>query len=288
MIAILTDFGETHYVGVMKGILGDSHVIDLTHEVLPQHVRQGSWILKTTYSYFPKGTIFLCVVDPGVGSKRQAVAIQTKNYFFVGPDNGLMYPASQEEGIRKVVKLDTENASNTFHGRDIFAGAASMLDKGVKLSKLGPDTELEEEITYNPEGEVVDIDRFGNIVTNIMPTNRAARYKGETLPLINNYAEAEGMSVIVGSAGTMEDRRQYETLFYYIATFSTIQFASFKSNLCTFTLRTNMFCFILQFSKSSFSSHGKISSTFFNLLAMSSTFCKSSKSLKFSFAHSVQ
>src|SRR3989344_5807694 len=109
MIVILTDFGNSEYVGVMKGVIystnPNSKIVDLYNFVNPQNVKEGAWILYNNYKYFPKNTIFLCVVDPGVGSKRQCLAIKTKNYFFVGPDNGLMYKAATEDKLIAAVKL---------------------------------------------------------------------------------------------------------------------------------------------------------------------------------------
>ena len=109
MIAILTDFGSSEYLGAMKGVIcsinKNSKVIDLYNFVEPQNIKEAAWILYKNYKFFPKNTIFLCVVDLGVGSQRQCLAIKAKNYFFVGPDNGLMYKAAVEDKIITAVKL---------------------------------------------------------------------------------------------------------------------------------------------------------------------------------------
>src|SRR3989344_2641791 len=110
MIALLTDFGNSEYVGVVKGVVcsvnKDAKITDLYNFVHPQNIKEAAWILYSSYSYFPKNTVFLCIVDPGVGSKRKCLAIKTKNYFFVGPDNGLMYKAACDDNIIDVVALN--------------------------------------------------------------------------------------------------------------------------------------------------------------------------------------
>lgn len=184
-VVMLTDFGWTEYVGVMKGVLASRapgvQVIDLTHGISPQGVREGAWLLEQTYHWFPQGSIFLCVVDPGVGSSRRAIAVETESYFFVGPDNGLMFPAIQRDGPVKAVELDiSETASKTFHGRDVFAQAAAALAAGNdlgkirrRLAKLGRAIDPASLVSLyfhreGSEGEIVRIDRFGNCITNIV------------------------------------------------------------------------------------------------------------------------
>src|SRR3989344_2513603 len=109
MIAILSDFGNSEYLGIMKGVIysiaKNAKIIDLYNDVIPYKVREGAWILLNSYKYFPENTIFLCVVDPGVGSERQGIAIRTKNYYFVGPDNGLMFPAANAYKILEIIKI---------------------------------------------------------------------------------------------------------------------------------------------------------------------------------------
>ena len=221
MIAILTDFGASEYVGVMKGVIYSrcprAVVVDLFHGVEPQNVREGAWVLLTSYRHFPEGTIFLAVVDPGVGTERQGVAVRTGRYFFVGPHNGLLYPAAVDDGVQQVVRLAVpEGASRTFHGRDVFAPAAAALERGSPLGRLGEPAELRVPLAFHREGregEVVRIDPFGNIVTNLPPAGRAA-YRlvadalGEPLelPCYGTYGEAEPdrLFCVVGSAGTLE------------------------------------------------------------------------------------
>ena len=185
MIALLTDFGLTDiYVGVMKGVMRTIHpqaeFVDITHDIQPQNVRQAGFALLNSYRYFPDETVFLVVVDPGVGSSRKPIAVQTGGCLFVAPDNGVLSFVLHEMRDAAIVELNNPTyqlatVSSTFHGRDIFAPAAAHLSKGVALRALGtplldaamlPEPILE----VNGErisGEVMHIDRFGNVTTSI-------------------------------------------------------------------------------------------------------------------------
>ena len=187
VIALLTDFGvEDGYVGVMKGVMQGiapgAQFLDLTHHIAPQQVAQGAWLLSTHYRYFPKGTIFLCVVDPGVGSERRAVALHAGDWLFVGPDNGLFTFILAEQTLHQAVALMSpeyrlSTVSTTFHGRDIFAPAAAHLAHGVALDQLGPGLESSslhrlESLLATRQGReiqaiVVHVDHFGNLVTSL-------------------------------------------------------------------------------------------------------------------------
>lgn len=218
MISILSDFQDSEYLGVMKGVIlshsNNSRIVDLYNNVAPQNIREGAWILYTTYKYFPKKTVFLCVVDPGVGSKRRAVAIQTRNYFFVGPDNGLMIPTAENDGITKVVEMPVQSASATFHGRDVFAKAAAMLDRGISVDKLGEKTQIKTGLSFylrGRVGEIVRLDVFDNIITNI-PHIGKEKYdviyngKKRKISFYRTYEEApeNKLFLIEGSANTLE------------------------------------------------------------------------------------
>ncbi|GAG90406.1 unnamed protein product, partial [marine sediment metagenome] len=148
----------------------DAKIVDLCHTIQPQSIIEGSWILKNNYKYFPKGATFCCVVDPSVGTKRKAIVVKTKNYYFVGPDNGLMWEALAEQKIIEIRKIKASaDASGTFHGRDVFAKAAAQIEKG-KFEGTGDKTEMIEKLELyrnDREGIVVRIDRFGNIITNL-------------------------------------------------------------------------------------------------------------------------
>ena len=185
VITLTTDFGATDwFVGTMKGvILGINtqvQIVDVTHEISPGDTRGGAFALAASYNFFPRKTIHVVVVDPGVGSQRGAIAVQTANYFFVGPDNGVLSFALSREKIKAVRQITNENlflqpVSNTFHGRDLFAPVAAHLSKGWPIQKTGPATKGFVKIGW-PEprrrwrsitGEIVYIDRFGNAITNI-------------------------------------------------------------------------------------------------------------------------
>ena len=190
-ITLTSDFGlKDPYVAEMKGVIltlsPNATLVDITHGVEKFNIRMGAFMLASAAPYFPKGTVHLAVVDPGVGTERRAILIQTKLGFFVGPDNGVLTLATQNQGIEHIYELDNPKftlpkASCTFHGRDVFAPAAAHLDLGVKPFKFGP--EVKDPV--NPEfaivrqrndsfiGEVLYVDSFGNIVTNISSTEIA-------------------------------------------------------------------------------------------------------------------
>jgi S-adenosylmethionine hydrolase len=189
IIALLTDFGvKDPYVGVMKGIIlsidPNAVIIDVTHGVGKYQVLQGALILKSCYKYFPKGTIFTVVVDPGVGSVRRAIIIRASNYVFIGPDNGVLTPAAFDDGVVDVYEIKKyllPVVSRTFHGRDIFAPAAAYISKGGLIKDIGEEIDVNGIVTVEiggaevRDGEVVGrviyIDSFGNAVTNIHPNN---------------------------------------------------------------------------------------------------------------------
>ena len=185
LITLTTDFGaKDWFVGVMKGvILGiapRAAVVDITHEIPSGDIRAGAFALMASYRFFPKRTVHLAVVDPGVGSNRRAIAVQTADYFFVGPDNGVLSFALRHEKIKSVRRLANETfflkpVSRTFHGRDIFAPTAAHLSRGISIQKFGPAWKDFVKLDWPRlqvrngaiAGEVVHIDRFGNLITNI-------------------------------------------------------------------------------------------------------------------------
>ncbi len=187
VIALLTDFGQSDgYVGVMKGVISGiapfARLIDITHEIAPQHIAAGAWILSTSYRYFPHNTVFVCVVDPGVGSSRRSIAMRAGNWYFVGPDNGLFHYVLADQPVHEVVVLDQaayhlNQVSSTFHGRDVFSPAAAHIAAGTLVSRLGsavaPATlqRLETTLPQRKDdaiiAQVVHIDHFGNIITSI-------------------------------------------------------------------------------------------------------------------------
>jgi S-adenosyl-L-methionine hydrolase (adenosine-forming) len=184
-ITLTTDFGtRDSYVATMKGVIYQicrtATIVDLTHQILPQDLMEASLVLESCYHFFPNGTIHVVVVDPGVGTKRRAVVVDTPDHLFVGPDNGIfsrIFASQSPHEVREITKEEylLPQISDTFHGRDIFAPAAAHLANGVRPSEVGP-------IVKNPvrrdppqpvvwqeqvRGEVIHIDSFGNIITNV-------------------------------------------------------------------------------------------------------------------------
>jgi S-adenosyl-L-methionine hydrolase (adenosine-forming) len=183
---MLTDFGlRDHYAGVMKGVIAsiapEARVIDLTHGVPAQSVAAGAIALAQSWRYFPRGTIFLAVVDPGVGAARRAIAVETRaGARMVGPDNGLLSLAARQAQVKRVVELKAARfrltrVSSTFHGRDVFAPAAAHLWMGAPLESFGPRRAAIEKLEPDRPtrhrnrlaGSVIYVDGFGNLVTNI-------------------------------------------------------------------------------------------------------------------------
>jgi S-adenosyl-L-methionine hydrolase (adenosine-forming) len=222
-IAILTDFGyRDHYAGVMKGVITaicpQAPIIDLTHGIPPQQVLAGALALRESVNFFPRRTIFLAVVDPGVGTDRKPIAVATRTGLrLVGPDNGLLWLAAQHTEIKEIVELSSRRyrlpkVSTSFHGRDVFAPAAAWLWRGVRMHELGPP--LQGMMQIDPgagivekpaqlKGEIIYVDNFGNLISNISRASfeRFARRfqqcrlsirieRRAPLSLVNAYAEA--------------------------------------------------------------------------------------------------
>lgn len=185
IVALLSDFGtRDHYAGTMKavvlGICPDATLVDIGHEIQPHDVLGGALELAACYRYFPPATIFLVVVDPGVGSARRGIAADTGDYRFVAPDNGVLTAVLRESPPRRVVELTERKyarptVSRTFEGRDRFAPAAGWLAKGIGLASLGRTiTDFHQLSIPAPaveaaeaRGEVLRVDRFGNLISNI-------------------------------------------------------------------------------------------------------------------------
>ena len=185
VVALLTDFGtRDHYAGTLKGVVlsvcPDATLVDIGHDIPAHDVVAGALELSACYRYFPIGTVFLVVVDPGVGSSRRGIAADVGDYRFVAPDNGVLSAVFRESPPKKVVELTERKysrptVSRTFEGRDRFAPAAGFLAKGVALVSLGKSVkdfqtiDLPEPSIAGTEliGEVVRVDRFGNLITNI-------------------------------------------------------------------------------------------------------------------------
>jgi len=185
IITLTTDFGTSDwFVGTMKGVILAIHpranIVDLTHEIPAGGIRAGAFALAASCKYFPKQTIHVAVVDPGVGGPRKAIAVQTADYTFIGPDNGVLSFALAKENIKAIHQLTNEKlflkpVSQTFHGRDVFAPVAAHLSKGLPLHRVGAKSNDFTRLPW-PEprrsgaalaGEIIHIDRFGNAITNV-------------------------------------------------------------------------------------------------------------------------
>jgi S-adenosylmethionine hydrolase len=234
IVALLTDFGtRDHYVGTMKGVVlsvcPDATLVDITHDIPPQDILAAALELEAAYQYFPPGTVFLVVVDPGVGSSRRAIAADAGGYRFVGPDNGVLSLAlrgsASSEPARVVElkerKFSRPTISKTFEGRDRFAPAAGWLARGTELAAFGPtvsdpivlDVPVAKLTPEGIEGQVLRVDRFGNLITNIHRDMVGERgheivvaIAGETVRVVATYADVEprALCALVGSTGYIE------------------------------------------------------------------------------------
>ncbi len=233
VITLTTDFGlQDYYVSAMKAVMlsiaPDARLVDISHEIPSQDIMAGSWILQNSAMLFPEGSVHTVVVDPGVGTGRNPVALKVKDQFFVGPDNGIFSLLTSDQEYQAVrltnKKYWTENPSNTFHGRDIFAPVAAHLSQGVALSEFGePVDELVKYRWTVPiadkdglEGMVIHIDKFGNLITNIsedlleevIDDKNVRIYVGNTIldeiaTTFGNVTEGEPVAYI-GSSGMLE------------------------------------------------------------------------------------
>lgn len=185
VVGLLTDFGTRDYFvpavkAVILSINPEVRIVDISHEVKAFSTRQAAFLLWAVAPYFPEGAVFLVVVDPGVGSSRRILVVHGKKHFYVGPDNGVLSPALEAEGWKEVRELRTEkfflpSSSRTFEGRDKMAPVVGWLSRGVPLKEFGPPVSSWEKIFFPPprilsqtiHGEVLFIDRFGNLITNI-------------------------------------------------------------------------------------------------------------------------
>ncbi|MEM6717156.1 MAG: SAM-dependent chlorinase/fluorinase [Cyanobacteria bacterium P01_C01_bin.147] len=240
IVTLLTDFGyRDGYVGVMKGVIAGicpaAQLIDLSHDIPPQNIAAARFTLMNAYPYFPDGTVHLVVVDPGVGTARRAIALQTPKGYLVGPDNGVLSGVFEQVEVSKAVELTeakywrSPQPSHTFHGRDIFAAAAAHLATGVDLTKLGKDVAPKSLIRIaipQPKitadrivGSIQHIDHFGNLVTTIpaaaiLPKSGSAnatrhwrmQIGAVEIPVRQAYGDVEtGQAIaLVGSHGWVE------------------------------------------------------------------------------------
>jgi S-adenosyl-L-methionine hydrolase (adenosine-forming) len=221
IITLLTDFGTADgYVGEMKGVIltaiPDAIIVDVSHALAPQDVDAARLALARVWRRFPRGTIHVVVVDPGVGSARAALAVESDGRLLVGPDNGVLSPALLNPGARTVALAIPPDASPTFHGRDVFAPAAAALARGRSIDSMGtPFAGATLRRTPEPRriesghiaGEVILIDRFGNAVTNLVGRrDMLVEIGGREIPIVRTYADVEPGAplALVGSNGLIE------------------------------------------------------------------------------------
>jgi len=237
IVTLLTDFGWSDpFVGIMKGvILGinpDAVLVDLCHGVAPYELAEAAFLLVTSYRYFPKGTIHVAVVDPGVGGPRRPILATYEGYHFVGPDNGLFAPLAEKGGALRVRAITAEQyflqpVSATFHGRDVFAPVAGHLSLGVEPAAFGELTEAYVRLSLprpspcgrsSMRGQVLRVERYGNLVTNLErndldalvgeepATRLVVDAGGRELRLVTYYAQVPAGSpgATIGSAGFLE------------------------------------------------------------------------------------
>lgn len=224
LVTLTTDFGtEDGNVGVMKGvILGinpDAHIVDVTHDIPPQSIAAAAYLLRRAHEYFPRGTIHLVVVDPGVGSERRPIAVSTSRASFVAPDNGVLsYVLDHLDSVGDelhVVHLNDaaywlSKVSNVFHGRDIFAPVAAHLSLGVPVDALGPP--IDDPVRLPPPhlerhpgkvvGQVMHVDHFGNLLTNIPRSH--LHYLGDAITTRVGQTEIRGLTATFAHGRTGE------------------------------------------------------------------------------------
>lgn len=222
IVTLLTDFGMADsYVAEMKGVLlsraPSVTLVDISHQIAPGDIRAGQYLLSRAWRHFPRGTVHVAVVDPGVGTERRALAAESAGHRFVAPDNGLL---SFLPGDAHLVSMPVPtNASATFHGRDLFAPAAAILAKGEPIEALG--TPIADPVRVPlpvprheggaTVGEVIYVDRFGTLITNIVvatarPGGRVRIADTDVGPLRRTFADAapRALVAVVGSGGTIE------------------------------------------------------------------------------------
>jgi S-adenosylmethionine hydrolase len=233
VIALTTDFGlSDHFVGTMKGVILSiaprAQIVDISHEVTPFEVAEGAYTVAQAYRYFPKGTVHVVVVDPGVGSERRAVLAEAAGQFFLAPDNGVlsMIYAREKHKVRALTaeKYFLPEVSRTFHGRDVFAPAAAHLTKGVSPASFGkPIHDYTQLALAKPQmvarrnwgGTILKVDRFGNLITNFHieefseVTSRQFELSvglEKVRRLVRSYSEGSPgeLLVLIGSSGYLE------------------------------------------------------------------------------------
>lgn len=233
IITLTTDFGlQDYYVGALKGVMlniaPDVRLVDISHDVPPQDIMAGAWVMQNAAPLYPKNTVHLVVVDPGVGTERKAIALKIEGHYFVGPDNGIFSLLAKNNTFQAIHLTNKDYwrsaPSNTFHGRDIFAPVAAHLSTGVDLNELGePIDELETYRWASPiadkdglQGWILHVDKFGNLITNlsasiideVVEEKEVKIYVGNTIltDIVTTFGSVvEGEpAAYIGSSGMLE------------------------------------------------------------------------------------
>lgn len=238
VITLTTDFGYNDpFVGIMKGVIRGINsfveIIDISHGIPPQDIREAAYVIGASYTYFPRNSIHVVVVDPGVGSERRPIIIMTDNHYFIGPDNGvftLVYRRFHEQLQVTAVTAEhyfLHNRGATFHGRDVFAPVAAWFSKGIAATRFGNTVDdyrtIDLPVPQRLEdgslaGEVIHIDRFGNAITDVtdedirglmggkQTTSVSIRIKDRVVPLREFYAQgpAGELSALINSSNLLE------------------------------------------------------------------------------------
>lgn len=235
LIVLLTDFGsQDAFVGTMKGVIlkinPQARIVDLAHDIAPQDVNSAAYAIWSSYRFFPDGTIFVAVVDPGVGSDRRILCAEGRRHIFLAPDNGLLKYLIADREIQRLREVANSAyflpaVSSTFHGRDIFAPVAAYLSVGLDPEKLGKRVKIDrpgEEFVYLDElrkgvtkGKVIYLDRFGNLITNLRVSSiRTSHFKKFNITigkyvikgLSKSYSEGSGRNplALINSANLLE------------------------------------------------------------------------------------
>ena len=235
IITFLSDFGtKDGYTAQMKAValdITDARLIDITHEITPQNIREGAFILRNVVPFFPTGTVHVAVVDPGVGTERRNIFITTNRHILIGPDNGLLMPTAHFLGNYVVYEITNENymlrsVSTTFHGRDIFTPIAAHITNGVSFQDIGRRIDDFIDLDFGQaklrenaaRGQVIYIDRFGNIITNITKeilskglvyNKKIMIFSGDTnieIPFVKSYGYVKKRELLatIGSSDLLE------------------------------------------------------------------------------------
>jgi S-adenosylmethionine hydrolase len=208
-IALLTDFGmRDPYVAAVKGVIAsrcESRIVDLTHDIAPFDVWEAAFFLRDVVRYWPAGTIFVCVVDPGVGTARRILAVESEGRIFLAPDNGLLHFVRGDAYEVRDESLFLADGSTTFHGRDRFAPVAAAIANGTRIEDLGARIEDRVLLDHTPGG-IIRIDRFGNCITDLVPpaTPFAVIVNGRRIDEIRTNYTGDGAFLIIGSTGCIE------------------------------------------------------------------------------------